>query len=934
VAMIKFIKLFFLCLMLFVLISDCFANSHPLAKSYWIQARSLSKQLKYLEAAQMYLKSAEAEKAHPKPRLINLSQALYQAGENYRIPGQLDKALACYNEALVISKRLDRKGDIAFLKNGIGMIYKLKGQYDKALKNYEDALAIDRKLDRKLFVAVRLNNIAKVYAVKGQYDKALKNYEDALAFYKKITRGEGLVGITLSNIGSIYFSQGRYDIALEHQKKALSIGRKIKRDSSISRSLISIGKIYKYWGRYDESLKYYEEALALKKKRGLDYSTVLSNISALHLSNGQFDKAIKIAKEVLVKDRNLGRESGIAVRLNIIASAYRGKKQYGKAIEYQEKALEIEKKIGRKGDVAINLNNMGLYFVAKMRYRKALKNFEEAMTINKTLKKEDNLSTNLHNIGLAYGFLKQYDKAIKYFKDSVELKEKLRKTAMGDLRRDYLASQIGTYQLLASAYCKSDNPKGVFQSIEQSRAKLLSERIAKSASGLIIPTLREVQNGLNKDEAVLIFSNIDKDNFILMAITSNDVSIKEINKNSYLVNAIKNYRKPILLMLDKQRGISIKEGTKENLLSVRNRKNKSAFDKSINYYRMLLVNSISDDQEGVHFSETNRAFKNFSNILYELLIKPVEDSLVGKNKLTIVPDGILGFLPFETLVDQHNEYLTERLDIKYTQSMTILKLLKKRKYNNSRRSMLAFGGAVYDQVSYAEDMIENQTQLAYLERSVFRSTREKKSLRNIYARLGKANWGNLPGTLQEVKVLSGIIKDADVVTGDNVSENNVKRLAKNGNLAQYKILHFATHGLVVPEIPELSALVLSQFKDEKREEDGYLRMDEIAKLNIKADFVNLSACETGLGKIYRGEGVVGLAQSFLVAGASGLSVSLWQVSDDSTSKFMTELYKKVQEKGIGYSQATTEVKRGFINGVYGEQWKSPYYWSPFVYYGK
>ena len=127
---------------------------------------------------------------------------------------------------------------------------------------------------------------------------------------------------------------------------------------------------------------------------------------------------------------------------------------------------------------------------------------------------------------------------------------------------------------------------------------------------------------------------------------------------------------------------------------------------------------------------------------------------------------------------------------------------------------------------------------------------------------------------------------------------------------------------------------MSQFKEEKDDEDGYLRMGEIAQLNIKADFVNLSACETGIGKIFGGEGVVGLTQSFLVAGANGLSASLWQVSDESTSRFMTELYKKEQVEKAGYDKALSAVKRDFINGKYGEKWKAPYYWAPFVYYGK
>ncbi len=106
-------------------------------------------------------------------------------------------------------------------------------------------------------------------------------------------------------------------------------------------------------------------------------------------------------------------------------------------------------------------------------------------------------------------------------------------------------------------------------------------------------------------------------------------------------------------------------------------------------------------------------------------------------------------------------------------------------------------------------------------------------------------------------------------------------------------------------------------------------------LDINADFVNLSACDTGLGKIYGGEGVVGLTQSFLIAGANGLSVSLWQVADESTMMFMISMYKLVQEEGMSYNEAITEMKRRFINRTNedGKDYSKPFYWAPFVYYG-
>jgi CHAT domain-containing protein len=359
----------------------------------------------------------------------------------------------------------------------------------------------------------------------------------------------------------------------------------------------------------------------------------------------------------------------------------------------------------------------------------------------------------------------------------------------------------------------------------------------------------------------------------------------------------------------------------ELTLQSRNKSPKD-FDTAIHYYRTLLTQPDRNDE-----------LIAFSHLLYELLIEPVSQELKGKNNLTILPDGILSFLPFETLLDSKNLYMAENYTLRYSQSISISSILRKRDYSDrDRKPILALGGAVYEEVFKKTDAIANSQQLAVLQKEIDFNLEKNLSVRGAYMQLGVASWPNLPGTLSEVNQIAEIFNEADILTGDKVTENIIKDYSKTGALAEYKVLHFATHGLVVPEIPELSALVLSQPNNNKTE-DGYLRMAEIAELDLAADFVNLSACETGLGKIYGGEGVVGLTQAFLIAGANGLSVSLWQVSDDSTSKFMTEVYKLVNKTRMPYKQAFAKVKRAFIKGTYGKRWRSPYYWSPFVYYG-
>jgi CHAT domain-containing protein len=240
--------------------------------------------------------------------------------------------------------------------------------------------------------------------------------------------------------------------------------------------------------------------------------------------------------------------------------------------------------------------------------------------------------------------------------------------------------------------------------------------------------------------------------------------------------------------------------------------------------------------------------------------------------------------------------------------------------------MIAFGGAVYDEEQYKADMITSEGQL----KSIIVALNRGEDARRAYADLGYT-WSNLPGTLVEVRAIRSLMEDAVIYTGDMVTKTNFQEMSKRGDLQKYKVIHLATHGLVTPEAPELSAVVFSQFKNPRPGDDGYLRAGEILGLALKADFVNLSACETGLGKLYSGEGVVGLTQSFLIAGANGLSVSLWSVADESTTEFMAGMYTLVTKKGMTYDRAMVEMKRRFIAHT---KWNNPYYWAPFVYYGK
>ncbi|MFE1746098.1 CHAT domain-containing protein [Coleofasciculus sp. H7-2] len=161
--------------------------------------------------------------------------------------------------------------------------------------------------------------------------------------------------------------------------------------------------------------------------------------------------------------------------------------------------------------------------------------------------------------------------------------------------------------------------------------------------------------------------------------------------------------------------------------------------------------------------------------------------------------------------------------------------------------------------------------------------------------------------------------------------NASRATATSPDLAQYRMVHFATHGCINEEHPELSGLVLSLFDEKGNPTDGFLRLHDIYNLNLPAELVVLSACQTGLGKDVKGEGLVGLTRGFMYAGAKRVAVSLWRVNDTATSKLMEKYYQQMLDKGLNPVAA---LRAAQLEMWQTEQWKAPYYWAAFVVQGE
>jgi CHAT domain-containing protein len=310
--------------------------------------------------------------------------------------------------------------------------------------------------------------------------------------------------------------------------------------------------------------------------------------------------------------------------------------------------------------------------------------------------------------------------------------------------------------------------------------------------------------------------------------------------------------------------------------------------------------------------------------LYTALIKPVEDRLSG-TRLIIVPDGVLAKLPFEALIevkDGTKHYLLERYGVKYVQSATVLALLRTEyKREGAGDTFIGFGDPVYDYDNFKAGKPEAGSDL----KGVKAETGLAQLSRSGYLRAG-GKLERLTGSGDEVRAIGSLFKAKGQEEKESLRLAAKEESAKAADMEQYGYIHYSTHGVLNDRF---QAIALSQIPDDK--EDGMLTLGEIMNSRYRAKLVVLSACQTGLGKMERGEGVTGLTRAVMYAGTPAVVVSLWSVSDQGTRALMEKFYTNMINQGLGKEEALRKAKLALIeSGTYA----NPFFWSAFVMYGE
>ncbi|MBI9097547.1 MAG: tetratricopeptide repeat protein [Spirochaetaceae bacterium] len=845
------------------------------------------------KSAELYRKSGNNER---------LATVLLNLGMSYEKSGDAEQAKIYLNESLSLNLDNNNLDDAENLLGHFNLIYSKEYDYISLIRAMEHFVPIYRSENRLTELMHLTNNIGAFYYELSDYEKAIEYYREAgeLAVQMEDFREQS---INLHNIAQAKAALSLFNEAFELFEQALKIALEKGIDDIQGDIWNNFGELYRAWGWFEKSLSCYSKAEVIYENRGdrAGLAAVSNNIGQALRLGGDPEASIPYYNEAL---SYMEDKESKAIFFSNLGEAYRESGNPEEALDYYTKALQIDIEMKNLRGIQIRKNNIALIDVENGNYEQAIETFKGGLKYWEEIGSKKEVATVLRNLWRANFDLGNYTAAVDYMVDSVKIQEELRQTAKGAVRREYLDYQIDSYRDLAATYYYLEDPLNALYFLEISRGKYLLEQmnISDENAAYDWSTYSQFLENLDSKTMMISFSLTEGSLIQVIAVEQDRVTTTLSSVEEEFLNSVFSQFGPLLRRYVKDPG-------------------KNRFESILNLYRILLARP-------VHTRTTEDAVEFIGKYFFSKLILPFQEELSGIHQLIIVPDGILGTIPFEVLQDQNGHYLVEKYDVSYSQSLVISQMIRERVYVQDRKPMLAFGGAVYEEDSFGED--SRETDVNVIRQNVSEMIQTGGSTRGAYSGMGLGSWKNLPGTLDEVNLLLGIVPGTEIMTGADVTEKAVLNKSASGELANYKVIHFATHGIVVPEIPELSAVVLSQFSDFQGDEDGYLTMSEIARLDIKADFVNLSACETGLGKIYEGEGVVGLTQAFLIAGANALSVSLWQVSDESTMTFMTGVYTLVEENGLSYAQAISEMKRVFLKD---DKYNNPFHWAPFVLYG-
>lgn len=838
-------------------------------------------------------------------------EGLYQQAQECLGRGEYEKALSYGERILSAARQARNPNQEASALDILGNVYYYTDRDVEALESFQARLTIMRELGDRLGEATALKDIGITLERFGRFDEAFEVIQESLNIFRELNHSLG-IGSALENLGMGYASLGAYNLALEMYQEALAVARESGNVQLTFGALTRMGDLYVDLNKPERALASLRPALALAEQHNLspiDRSWLMQAMSNALSDLGQADAALEMLQRSLTLCRRIGWKMGMGLTLLGLGHQYLDRDPT-LALEYFQASLVLLERVDTR--------------LLRRAYT---------------------------SLARAYRRQGDLDRAIEYYEKAVEELESLRGgLASEDLRATFLGKHQRVYQeLMQTLFERHQRKPGsgddvrAFAVYEHGKARALLEAVVDARLDIdrdLEPDLRQRQDWLNAS-IVQLHKNLmapgvtaEERRQMLERLTQAERGFRQ------LIVEVKR-RNPRYAMLRYPRPLSVNQaqtllGKSEAILAY-------AIAEDDVFAFLITARTFRAERLPVSPEVTTARVQSYVDLiaqgdragwqdaslrLHAGLLAPLLKHLSPEIKrLIIVPDGVLHYLPFETLTreagldDQSKQaseganyssprYLLEDFSVSYTPSATVLAEL------NASQEALPVASA--DLLVLADPTIA-------VDRQAHSAPHRAVDLAGaLYDDEGLEVRPVPFSALEAQKVERYAWPRSEVYMGGEASEHRIK----TSRLDKFRVIHFATHGLISQRRPDRSALVLASADGDG--EDGFLQAREIYRLKLKGDLVVLSACGSAHGQILGGEGPQSLAQAFFYAGAQSVVASLWSINDERAAAFMEAFYRHLtngQSKVEALRAAKLEVLRDSSTSA-------PRYWACFILIGE
>jgi tetratricopeptide (TPR) repeat protein len=931
----------------------------------------------YEKALPLYQRALKIREKAQGPEHPDTGDSLSDLAGIYEAMGAYEKALPLYQRALQIEEKTlgpEHPSTASSLSDLAGLYFALASN-KQALPLYQRALEIREKAlgPEHPSTGSSLSRLASLYEDEGAKEKALPLYQRALTIREKALGPEhpSTAG-SLDSLADFYKDMGLYEQALPLYQRALKIREKAlgPEHPSTATSLASLASLSFALGAYEEALPLYQRALKIREKAlGPEHPSTaesLYNLASLFTLMGAYEEALPLFQRALtIREKVLGPEHpSTASNLSNMGALYLARKDYPTAEVYLRRGKSQE--------------GLAYLFLARKQPEEALKLVKDlAPTWRSTPNNRVSYQTLL---GLSLSGLGRFREASLPLYRAVQGVEDLRRRVSGEkagffqggIWGGFIQSYRGLVSVLAEMALKPEalppdlkeyGPEAgaaAFYFAESTKSRVLLETLAAAArqeTRVEIPAeLRQREEGLLNRLAALE-AQWEK------AFKGGEGTVKEVQEektrcNGELQALIKELRHnyPLYAALHYPEPIPAADlPLKENEVLL-----EYALGEAASYLMVVRRGGVQkvvriplgrEELEGKvkAFMEPfiNTQIDGFSlsqaKQLYDLLLAGVLPEIKETDRVIIVPDGILGLLPFEALVLKQGQGLSDsvfvgdKYPLTYYQSAAVLALKRRLKEEPAGRLLFALGNPVFSEQDQryrtarpggkpASGNVRGPAAAAFT--ALATSEAWGKTTRGS-AQGQELVYPPLKETEGEVRAIAGLLgvkpSPPDVLLNLQANETFLKK----SPLQDYRYLHFATHADLPGKVQGIKEpfILLGQVGNQAGD-NGFFTLSKVLGLKLKAQMVVLSACVTGRGKVMEGEGVANFARAFQHAGAQSVVVSLWEVASNETVEYMTRFYEHLKD-GKSRLEALQLARRA-IKAKYPQ----PFFWAVFILHGE